>query len=268
MTLMILLSCLLLSSVISVRMEMNTVPLCTVDQLLPGQLGDAGISDEWSWDDIGSEPDPYDCTCASMKSRYFCPVMSGSTILYPSWTPSAVRDGLCETIEILEDPLPNGFKLLMYGNSHLRQVLDGITCTYEKQLVSKRVSLYEGRIRQEIDVDPERQCRSCGYPGRGDNELLKDQLIGNKCMDIDDVCNCNDDRGEYVFSNGAEIHFHTAHIESNKTMEDSFLYHDTDSFSDYDAVVANSGNTPFMDVDVMIDSAVTMRNENVPFFLA
>lgn len=54
--------------------------------------------------------------------RYFCP--DGRTD-YPSWSPKAVADKECTPVsqDVLDkQPFPPGASVLIYGNSHLRQV--------------------------------------------------------------------------------------------------------------------------------------------------
>ena len=56
--------------------------------------------------------------------RFFCPSADNSG--YPMWVPQAVLEEKCESItrsELVGAPLPPDFKVLMYGNSHLRQVI-------------------------------------------------------------------------------------------------------------------------------------------------
>lgn len=56
--------------------------------------------------------------------RYFCPAQTH--LQYPKWEPWAVGQGVCGSIsrsDLVGAPLPSGFKVLMYGNSHLRQVI-------------------------------------------------------------------------------------------------------------------------------------------------
>lgn len=59
----------------------------------------------------------------TLHNRYFCPDQGGSE--YPKWVPQAVASGSCASTtreELSEAPLPPNFKVLFYGNSHLRQV--------------------------------------------------------------------------------------------------------------------------------------------------
>lgn len=60
-------------------------------------------------------------------ARYFCPSFGGGG--YPTWVPRAVAEGLCESKtrdELMAGgPLPPNFKVLVYGNSYMRQVMVG-----------------------------------------------------------------------------------------------------------------------------------------------
>lgn len=58
-----------------------------------------------------------------VAARYFCPTQSSPA--YPRWEPLAVTEGLCKSkmpSDMTEGPFPPNFKILMYGNSHIRQV--------------------------------------------------------------------------------------------------------------------------------------------------
>lgn len=55
-------------------------------------------------------------------ARYFCPNLGHGG--YPRWVPTMVREGHCLQVPrslLAQAPLPPDFKVLMYGNSHLRQ---------------------------------------------------------------------------------------------------------------------------------------------------
>lgn len=70
---------------------------------------------------------------------------------------------------------------------------------------------------------------------------------------------CDDDTGEFFFSNGATLHFYFAHVEPNKFVSDALLPHGNVEFSFYDAVVANPGNAPHLRVDSMLDAAFELQ---------
>lgn len=56
--------------------------------------------------------------------RYFCPSQGKSG--YPMWEPRAVSHGVCRSKlwdKKVDAPLPPNAKILLYGNSHLRQVI-------------------------------------------------------------------------------------------------------------------------------------------------
>lgn len=56
--------------------------------------------------------------------RYFCPSLGVRG--YPKWVPHSVANGACKSVTrsemMAEGPLPPDFKVLFYGNSHMRQV--------------------------------------------------------------------------------------------------------------------------------------------------
>lgn len=56
------------------------------------------------------------------RRRYYCPNL-GST-RYPTWEHPAVREGNCTVVpreDLAKEPLPPNSKVLLYGNSYLRQ---------------------------------------------------------------------------------------------------------------------------------------------------
>lgn len=62
--------------------------------------------------------------CLFRSSRYYCPSQDG--VEYPTWVPQATAQGVCRSTTrsaMLEIPFPPNFKILFYGNSHLRQVI-------------------------------------------------------------------------------------------------------------------------------------------------
>ena len=74
---------------------------------------------------------------------------------------------------------------------------------------------------------------------------------------------CYDSRGVFRFDNGATIHYHFAHTEMSKRIEDGIRVHET-GFGDYDAVVANSGNKPPMEPEELLRVANELKEEGVP----
>lgn len=62
---------------------------------------------------------------AKSNRRYFCPSLNSSRG-YPKWVPHSVANGACKSVTrgemMAEGPLPPDFKVLFYGNSHMRQV--------------------------------------------------------------------------------------------------------------------------------------------------
>lgn len=57
------------------------------------------------------------------SGRYFCPSLGNES--YPKWQPRAVTEGVCESVQreqLAKDPFPPNLKVLMYGNSFMRQV--------------------------------------------------------------------------------------------------------------------------------------------------
>ena len=56
-------------------------------------------------------------------SRYFCPNLGVGGAF--KWVPRAVADGICQEkplAQLENAPLPPNFRILVYGNSHMRQV--------------------------------------------------------------------------------------------------------------------------------------------------
>lgn len=77
---------------------------------------------------------------------------------------------------------------------------------------------------------------------------------------------CDDDRAEYLFENGAIVHYYFAGPEPNKSIKDALLQHGNVSLSYYDAVFANNGNGPIMTVDATCETAFELQALSVPLF--
>lgn len=76
--------------------------------------------------------------------RYFCPHLGNKG--YPQWVSRAAKSGSCVEIprsRIAEAPLPPGFKVLVYGNSHLRQARFLLFCQHRASLAEIRRLLNE-----------------------------------------------------------------------------------------------------------------------------
>lgn len=77
---------------------------------------------------------------------------------------------------------------------------------------------------------------------------------------------CSDDTAEFYMTNDAVIHYYFSGGDVNKSIGDALSYHNSASWSDYDAVFANSGNPPVMLGEAVLTSAFELRNASVPFF--
>ncbi|CAN0539569.1 unnamed protein product, partial [Ectocarpus sp. 12 AP-2014] len=243
---------------------------CTVDDLVPphGHYEDAGGGDggddlSGMWDKSSMVAPPFDCTCGTLKASYFCPNLG--TGGYPKWNTS----GACERrprSALQNEPLPPGFRVLFYGNSHLRQVVEGIVCAYSTSIRSRclRVVVDGGSLAQEDAlVDEGLQCRSCV-----NSHKLRRTLLEYECISDDkkkEACRCDDDESVFEFDNGAAIHYHFAHKEENKRFEDALKYRGTE-YSSYDVVVGNLGNDPRMEVSEVLRVASLLKEEGVPLF--
>ena len=69
----------------------------------------------------------------------------------------------------------------------------------------------------------------------------------------------------FEFENGAELHYHFAHKEEGKRIEDGLRAHGT-QFSDYDAIVANPGNDPRLETNEFLRTAGSLKDEGIPLF--
>ena len=69
----------------------------------------------------------------------------------------------------------------------------------------------------------------------------------------------------FEFENGAVVHYHFAHREEGKQIEDALRVHGT-KFSDYDAIFANPGNTPRLETSEVLRTATYVKGEGVPLF--
>ncbi|CAM9162932.1 unnamed protein product [Scytosiphon promiscuus] len=243
---------------------------CTVDDLIPNGGGgddDGDLSDLWDHSTLVTPP--FDCTCATLKASYHCPHLG--TEGYPKWNPRLVAHGICKPkskSDLKHEPFPPDFKVLFYGNSHLRQVLEGIVCAYSSTIVSRRLNIVDTTHtpprEMNIAVDPGLQCRSCV----SSRNLMGDFLLENDCVSeeaMPEACSCHDNESLFLFNNGAILHYHFAHVENNKQVEDALKVHGT-KFSDYDAVVANPGNKPNMEVAEVLRVASVLQDQGLPLF--
>lgn len=67
-------------------------------------------------------------------------------------------------------------------------------------------------------------------------------------------------------TNGAIVHYYFSGSDKNKSIADALSHHNNASWSDYDAVFANGGNTPMMQPESVLTSAFELQNASVPFF--
>lgn len=79
------------------------------------------------------------------------------------------------------------------------------------------------------------------------------------------ICSCDDDNSVFEFDNGSLLHYHFAHKEEGKRIEDALRVHGT-AYSDYDAIVANLGNEPRMETSELLRTAERLNTEGVPLF--
>ncbi|CAM9224832.1 unnamed protein product [Scytosiphon promiscuus] len=238
---------------------------CTVDELLPLALdGGETFSSEWSEDRVA---DPlYGCDCAHSRARYFCPHLGDDG--YQIWAPRAVSDGTCSSMtasQLAEAPFPPGFKVLVYGNSHLRQVVESMMCFFHEHISTKRIKYYVIGPGDEGDsyrtVEGSAQCRSCAP--------FNDELVDYECLSEGDAhgeaCRCSDDISEFVFSNGAVLHYYFANRQKDKRVSDALPRFNVSSLSYYDVVIANNGNGPRMHSSRTLEAAAELQNASVPF---
>eukprot|EP00903_Cladosiphon_okamuranus_P011189 g10558.t1 len=234
---------------------------CRADELLPQQVPrQSALSPEWSTEVV--EP-PYGCDCSFYKSRYFCPSLGDKG--NPAWVPQAVADGVCKSVtrfDLRQAPLPPDFKVLVYGNSFLRQVVEGMMCMFHDKVETKRVRYHVGNgVESERTVPGEAVCRDCW----GDRETLNDRgCISYEQQKIG--CPCADDLGEFTFDNGAILHYYFANMEADKSLSDSLPPHGNVTWSWYDAVFANQGNGPPLSPDAILAGAAELHEALVPFF--
>lgn len=245
---------------ISVSIRVSVKKQCTVDQLLPLPC-DYGVNrDEkyaTEWEDV-VEDHLYDCTCATMKSRYFCPNLNGKT--YNKWVPDSISKDECysEIPEQGNSPFPEMSNIYFYGNSHLRQLVESLMCIYEDNLKYK--------IMNGKTLSPDTQCRACltkAHPS--DPFTLKDTLIENKCITEEDGknCACNDGGGDFVFDNGAAVTYLFSDTESksyNKLISQVRVIREGDIF------VINNGNMPKMGQEEILETAKEIKHSGGKLF--
>lgn len=233
---------------------------CRLHELLPRPCDDK--SPEWTTDYVVKPL--YNCTCAAMKGRYFCPAQTNPE--YPKWEPWAVGQGVCQSVSrssLDGQPLPPNFKVLTYGNSHLRQIVEAMVCMFQDDLSSKRVNA--GVPDVETFVDADMQCRSCSNDETTVTDLQR-ILLEHQCMTESDTCRCGDSRGEFFFENGAVVHYTFSHTQENKGLDHALHGHGMEADSKYDAVFMNAGNTPPLDAQSAIKIASEVQASGSQFF--
>lgn len=239
---------------------------CTPDDLLPLHVPDESlVSPEWSTESLIVPP--YGCDCSFFRARYFCPDLGDEG--YPAWVPRSVSQGSCKDIprpDLQKDPLPPNSRVLFYGNSHLRQVIEGMMCMFKDKVETKYVRYYgEGtadRADNEREVSGDSVCRGCVPSDR-------DVLLDHGCMSEDvskEGCLCTDNHAEFNFENGATLHYFMAATEENKSLSDSLPPHGNVSWSWYDAVFANQGNHPPLSPKAVVKASSELKEASVPFF--
>jgi len=233
-----------------------------VEELIP----ERSLGKSLQWKD-GVTDTRYDCSCSSMKSRYYCPNSDGK---YPVWLPKSVEEGKCNSPTPSKNkPLPSNFKVLMYGNSHLRQVMETIACMYEGSMKSKRISLITDDTTNYQDPSKYRevpggeQCRSCRTVANIADEFFEDGCGPTK--NTDSGCMCMDSTAQFYFKNGAEMHYTFSGNYENKSIHDALSYHNS-TVSDYDAIISNLGNSPSMSVFNTLEMVVDAKLAKVPMF--
>ncbi|CAN0284373.1 unnamed protein product, partial [Ectocarpus fasciculatus] len=247
---------------------------CTVDELLPLERSpDSTVSSEWSEEQGGISTPPYGCDCASSKARYFCPNLGSGG--YPRWVPRAVARGDCRSVTREEmsrgAPFPPDSKVLFYGNSYMRQAFEAILCLFQEDVATKKVRFVSANATNTsyLEVPGDTPCRACWVQHGFKDTLLKSGCIGGG-GGVDhggeEACRCDDDRGEFFFSNGAVMHFYFANRDEDKSITDALAPHDKVDFSDYTAVFANPGNNPSIKVDVVLEVAFELQAAGVGVF--
>ena len=242
---------------LSVSTKILVEKQCTVDQLLPLPCDDMDGKITTEWKDVVEYP-PYDCTCATMKSRYFCPKLNGKT--YNKWVPDSISKNECysEIPEQGNSPLPEMSNIYFYGNSHMRQVVESLMCIYEDNLTYK--------IMNDKTLSPDTQCRDCSRKAHpSDSFTLKDTLIENKCITEEDGenCSCNDGGGYFVFDNGAAVKYMVADRQY-KDYDD--LITQVRVIREGDIFFINSGNMPTIGVEEILKIAEEIHSSGAKLF--
>ncbi|CAB1116984.1 unnamed protein product [Ectocarpus sp. CCAP 1310/34] len=133
-------------------------------------------------------------------------------------------------------------------------------CIHWNKVVAKRVTYQQPGNGVDRWIHGNAQCRACtGFD---------QQQVDYGCLDQDvrdDACRCDDDHAEYLFQNGAVVHYYFAGTDPKKSIKDALLPHGNVSLSHYDAVFANDGNWPKMAVDDVCEAAFELQALSVPF---
>ncbi|CAM9525946.1 unnamed protein product, partial [Discosporangium mesarthrocarpum] len=83
--------------------------------------------------------------------------------------------------------------------------------------------------------------------------------------DLGPTDKCNDDVLTVVFDNHSSIRYAFAHHEEEKSLEMYAAMFGME-LSDFDAVIANHGNDPFMTQDKVLESADRLKGKNTAMF--
>ena len=77
---------------------------------------------------------------------------------------------------------------------------------------------------------------------------------------------CDDSHGEYLFDNGALVHFQFSGTQDTKGLTDARKMHGMQDLSSYDAVFVNSGNNPPIGAKKAVEIALEVQAAGTQLF--
>ena len=77
---------------------------------------------------------------------------------------------------------------------------------------------------------------------------------------------CVDSHGEFLFDNGAVVHFQFSNTEKMKGLADARKRHGMEDLSSYDAVFVNPGNNPPISAKKAVEIALEVQAAGTQFF--
>ncbi|CAM9862282.1 unnamed protein product [Discosporangium mesarthrocarpum] len=222
--------------------------MCTVEEILP-------FPGRGEWKDAPVGTPSFNCSCPHYKGRYFCP---HAEEFLKVWETVAVNNTGCTVIDrssLAENPLPPFTTVLFVGNSHMRQTVESILCLAAESVREREMMLFFGdnKPQRRHSVTPMSQCRGGPLEPGCNAELGRTDQ-------------CNDDVVSVVFENHASIKYIFADNERAKSIGKYAEVAFGMKPSDFDVVVANPGNMPYMTRESLVSTARALNGTGTALF--